>query len=99
MLGHEVTLSETNARGWVPLCACGWVGNVVPAFYVKDPRTGRARRNVERTQSLAFAAHERHVHDVREETAREHALALDRHAKLIATATPTLRRAGRWGNG
>lgn len=99
MLGHEVTLSETNTHGWVPICACGWIGHVVPAAYTKDHRTGRARRQVERTQSVAFAQHDRHLHDVRDQTAREHALALDRHTKLIATATPTLRRVGRWGNG
>lgn len=83
MIGHEVTLHETNSHGIVPICECEWIGAVHPATYKVDKVSGRARRLADLTRGLAFAEHGRHLLDVRADVARQSDRALVSHGRLI----------------
>lgn len=97
MIGHDVTLSETNAHGWVPLCSCGWVGTVVPSHSLKHPKTKRHVRQVEITKSVALGQHEIHLHAVRADIALASERELARIGRRIDLANATLQHRGRYG--
>ena len=99
MIGHEVRLSQTNSYGWVPLCECGWIGDVVPHVAALKHETKRSERVRTLTQARAVVQHDAHLHDVRADIAHRSDAALDAHAKLTTLANATLQRRGRWGNG
>lgn len=98
-LGHAVTLSETNAGGFVPLCECGWIGTVHPLYNVRAAETLRKAQRRVLAWDNAYAEHAEHLHLVREAIAAEHALAIESHTAYVQTVAPTVRRIGRWGRG
>lgn len=97
VLGHGATLTRTNSNGWIPLCECGWIGNVVPLIAACEEITARSRRRVELTQAIALDAHAGHIHDVRAEIARADMAVLESLPRLVGAANATLQRRGRWG--
>lgn len=97
MLGHEFRCSQTNTYGWVPLCECGWSGDVVPIVDGRASETARSRRRIELTQSIARARHGGHLDDVRVELEERSRLALVAIGRNITAANATLQRRGRWG--
>lgn len=98
MIGHEIRLSRTNGYGWVPLCQCGWIGNVVPHVSVHKDETARAMRVRELTQAIARTQHGEHLHDVREDVTRWTDRALADHGRRIDPANATLQHRGRYGH-
>jgi len=99
MIGHEPTLSQTNTRGWVVVCQCGWISNVAPMVASSmEELTSRHYRS-EAAKDNALAMHMHHCEHEREEIAAASARALDAHAGFIRVAGPTVRRVGRWGSG
>lgn len=98
MLGHECTLSETNAHGWIPLCECGWIGGVIQMVGYDPTGPERLRARVELTKSIAVDAHAIHLHDVRADIARQSDLALAGIGRSIVAANSSLQRRGRWGH-
>jgi hypothetical protein len=98
LIGHEVRLSETNGHGWVPLCECGWIGDVAPmvGYDPKAPLRAKVRREL--TQSIALDAHQRHMNQERADIARRSDAELARIGRAIPLANATLQRRGRWGN-
>lgn len=99
MLGHKVTLTETNTHGWIPLCECGWIGIVHQHIAYTGDDTQAKRDRIASIQSNAFLEHHRHLDDERARIAAEHSDALDSHAHYVETARSTLTRIGRWGSG
>ena len=97
--GHVCTLTETNRGAFVPLCECGWIGNVTPMQYRIDPVTKRKRKQRDLVRSVATAQHEGHLHDVRAQLATEAERALADHGRRVDLANEVLQRRGRWGNG
>lgn len=97
MIGHEITLHTTNSFGCVPLCQCGWVGVVSPAFYKVNPVSGRAKRQRDITEQTAAMQHSKHLNEVQGDIERESHLALVSHGKLVTKANESLQRRGRWG--
>lgn len=97
VLGHGVRLTQTNSYGWVALCECGWMGDVVPHVQPLKKETARSARVRELTQSIALDRHAGHLHDVRADIARADAAVLDSLPRLVTAANATLQRRGRWG--
>lgn len=99
MIGHDVTLSETNQRGWVPLCTCGWRGAVSPAVAYRSANTKRMLFRAEVAREAAMTQFEGHLRDVGDDIARRSDEALAQHGRVIELANATLQRRGRWGRG
>lgn len=99
MIGHLVTLSETNTRGYVGVCECGWYGIVhnLPGFDPTAPSKTKHRREAARDN--AEAEHARHCEDVRADIARRTDEALKVHAEYLERVVKPLRHVGRFGNG
>jgi hypothetical protein len=98
VIGHDVKLSETNAHGWVWVCQCGEVGQVVPCRYAWNDKNRRHQRNVELTKSIALDAHKLHTHEVRAAIARDSDRRLAAIGSDIKAANATLQRRGRYGH-
>jgi hypothetical protein len=98
MIGHEVRLSQTNSYGCVPLCQCGWIGNVVPAADWDHKKGARSIRRYELTENIARGAHDVHLQEVRADIAQRSDNELARIGKMIPLANATLQRRGRWGH-
>lgn len=82
-----LTLTQTNTGGYVPLCSCGWIGNVHPAPKVSGPKGGKERRDYTAASMSASAEWRRHHTAV--------------HVPLVPIdlhlAVPGLTRRGRYG--
>lgn len=98
MIGHECTLPQTNAYGWVPLCECGWIGAVAPAVTTAARQSRRAREVAERAQSIAMDGHRKHLVDVTAEIEATSMRVLESIPRLIDASNKTLQRRGRWGH-
>lgn len=98
-LGHACTLSETNSRGYVYICECGEVGTPQPSPWVWNDKTERGRWMIEVAQDAARHEHAQHCHDIGEQIAAEHAIAMANSAAYVRAVAPTVRRIGRWGAG
>ena len=98
MLGHELTLHETNARGAVAVCGCGWYGVVHPAHHYKVPGAATIKTVRDGACDAARAEHARHLLNEREQIGAASMAELERYGKLIPLANETLQRRGRWGH-
>lgn len=98
MIGHEPSLSETNLRGWVALCECGWQSGVVGLPGAVGPRTASRQRRRELARGIALDLHTVHTHEVATDVARHSERALHDHARRIDLANATLQRRGRHGH-
>lgn len=98
MFGHELTLHETNARGAVPVCECGWFGVVHPAHRHRSLDGKQIITDREPCEDASRVEYSRHLLDMSTEIAR----ASERHLVAIGSdikaANKTLQRRGRWGN-
>lgn len=99
MLGHDVTLSETNLHGWVPVCECGWIGSVHAHIGFTGDDTQTKQDRIANIRDSATAEHRVHLVEIEHELVKAHAVALDAHAGYVAAVRPTVKRLGRWGNG
>lgn len=98
MLGHAIRLSQTNNYGWIPLCECGWIGDVVPVARGDKGESKLYGRRVELTQSVARARHGAHLEDARADVIARSDAEFARIGRLIPFANATLQRRGRWGH-
>lgn len=98
MIGHEVELSETNARDWVALCTCGWIGPVYPTPRYRSKNKNRLKFNVEIGKAGALDTHVLHLHEVRADIERDSDAELVRIGRLIPLANASLQRRGRFGH-
>lgn len=98
MLGHELTLHETNARGAVAVCGCGWYGVVHPAHWRRTRKGDKAKINREPCVNAARAEHSRHLLDQTADIAARSDRELARIGAMIPLANATLQRRGRWGH-
>ena len=92
-------MTETNSRGYVPICECGWYG---PAVHVGPGVPGTKHRLAlarSLAQSEAVKLHDQHLVDEASRIGAEGDAALDRHAALVNLANERLQRRGRWGSG
>jgi len=98
MIGHEVRLSQTNSYGCVPLCECGWIGEVIPPVEWDRKKGVRSLRRYELCENLAVVAHGRHLLAVRADIARQSDEQLASIGKRIDLANDVLLRRGRFGH-
>lgn len=61
---HKLTLSMTNSHGYVPVCACGWIGNVHSSPPTHDKHGKVKGHDYEKGMAGAGTEHQRHVLDV-----------------------------------
>lgn len=99
MLGHEPTLSRTNSKAYVYVCACGDIGAV---HYVTGYEVPGRKRRVENVEAAIEAARIGHA---------AHVAALDpgppiltdemvaNQTEYLRRVAPTVRRVGRSGRG
>lgn len=60
---HVLDLTETNGRGYVPMCSCGWVGAVHSTPVTTGASGNRRVFHPEKAQEAARAEHRCHVRD------------------------------------
>lgn len=57
---HTYKVTETNNRGWVAVCSCGWISAVHPLIKYRSGALKRLRVDVEGTQIRAVAEWKHH---------------------------------------
>lgn len=97
MLGHDLAFTRTNANNWIPVCSCGWIGNVEVIADHHEGETARTLRRIEWAKDNCRAQHDEHCCDVRAQIEHESDLALAAHGRLIDRANESLQHRGRWG--
>lgn len=98
MLGHELTVHETNARGAVAICGCGWYGIVHSARRYQKPGTKTVL--VQRDHAAEAAENEwrGHLRDVRLDIVARSDRELTRIGALSRKANAELQHRGRYGH-
>lgn len=99
MIGHDVMLSETNTKGFIPICECGWIGNVSACGYVVPEAKRRRAMQQELARSEAIRQHATHLVECENEIAVASAEALRKHGEYLKVVTPVVTRLGRFGRG
>lgn len=98
MIGHDLTFTRTNAANWIPVCSCGWIGNVEVIAAPQEGETARSLRRIEWAKDACRAQHDEHCCDIRADIAARTDRALADHGRRIDLANATLQRRGRYGN-
>ncbi len=98
MLGHEVTLHETNARGAVAPCECGWCGIVHVAHRYMKPGTKRIVTLRDHAEDAALNEHRFHLADVNRDIIARSDRELTRIGALSRKANAELQHRGRYGH-
>lgn len=99
MIGHEISFSETNARGWVAICECKWISSVHKAPRGLSHNKHRLAQQIEAMQGEAVKEHAVHLEEVRADIAAQSDRALASSAAYIRAVAPTVRHVGRFGRG
>lgn len=99
MIGHELTLTETNTRGWTWVCECGEIGTVQPLYGEYNGETLRRREKVAMAHDDCRAEHRLHLVEMEHQISEQSMRSLASSAAYVQKVAPTIRQVGRWGRG